>query len=155
MKWNEGKMNKIAGLLYSAVGLFFILVIPSQIKNVGTDWYNSPRLFPYVCSGMLAVFGIWLVIDGIVLDKKVKKEDQDEHKTTKQQFKMVIGAFLIMAVYAALLPVFHYVPCTIGMLAGMMFWCGQRNYVKIGIISVVLPVIVYYSFKYLLYVRLP
>jgi len=87
--------------------------------------------------------------------KKVPEEKQDVYATSKDQFKMAFGVFIIMAAYAALLGVLGYIPCTIAMLVVMMRFCGQKSWPKIIIISVVLTLAVYFGFSKLLYLRMP
>ena len=156
MKMSEAKINRIAGIVITIVGLLFIfLIIPTQIDSVDCDWYNSPKFFPYIVSTLITVLGVTLFINSLLMSKKIPVEKQDVYETSKDQFKMALGVFVIMAAYAALLGVLGYIPCTIAMLIGMMRFCGQKSWPKIIIISVVLTLAVYFGFSKLLYLRMP
>lgn len=156
MKMSEAKANKIAGIVITIVGLLLIfLIIPTQIDMVDCDWYNSPRFFPYMVSGLITILGISLFLSSLSMAKKVPEEKQEVYETKKDQFKMALGVFGIMAAYTALLGVLGYIPCTLAMLIGMMRFCGQKSWPKIIIIAVVLTLGVYFGFSKLLYLRMP
>lgn len=156
MKMSEAKVNKIAGIAIAVVGIIFILaIIPTQVDQVNCDWYNSPRLFPYVVSALITLLGICLFINGLAMGKKVPEEKQETYETKKDHLKMALGVFGIMVAYAALLGVLGYIPCTLAMLIAMMRFCGQKSWIKTIAVAVVLTLAVYFGFSKLLYLRMP
>ncbi|MEG1578314.1 MAG: tripartite tricarboxylate transporter TctB family protein [Oscillospiraceae bacterium] len=150
----ESKAEKLLGIISVVFGLLLAFaIIPWQIDIVETAaWYNQPRFFPYVISGMFAVLGALLFMSGI---KKKDKPNQETYTLDLTGGKMVLITLGIVGVYVLALAFLPYIPCTIVGLGILMWIFGQRNLKVVIPVSIVLPIIIYLSFTYLLKLRLP
>lgn len=157
MTLKESKAEQILGIVSAAFGLLLaFLIIPTQINVVGkAQWYNQPRFFPYVISGIFVLMGVLLFLSGIKKGKKVADQDQETYEFSLRGTKMVLITLGLIILYVACLSFLPYIPCTIVALAVLMWFFGQRDLKKVIPVAIVLPLIIYYSFTYLLKLRLP
>ena len=135
--------------------LLAFLIIPTQIKYVDTDWYNSPRFFPYVVAGLFVVLGVTLFFSGRKKSATMRDEAQEVYAFPWEKIKMLLITLVILAAYVFAMEFLPYIPCTIVALAVMMIVYKQRNWLTIGIVSVAVPLVIYFSFTYLLKLRMP
>jgi len=153
----ESQTEKLWGAISVVFGILLcVWIIPSQIKSVPqSPWYNSPRFFPYLLAGLLIVCGICLFAIGL---KKANSSDDPVCCTFHlAEIKIVSITLLALVVYTlamSYLP-FHYVLLSALMMASLMFLCGQRNWKLLAVVSILLPVVIYVSFKYGLNIRFP
>lgn len=157
MTLHENAAEKLLGVLATAFGiLLIVLIIPTQINIVGkAPWYNQPRFFPYVVSGIFILMGVLLFLSGVKKSKRPTTEGEETYEFSAQGTKMVLLTLGIIIFYVAGLSFLPYIPCTIVALGVLMWFFGQRN-LKIGaLVAIALPVIIYLSFTYLLKLRLP
>lgn len=153
MSIQESKAEKILGIFFCILGVLLILVIiPWQIKAVDTDWFNTPRFFPYLISGLMVLLGVLLLISGI---KKKDMEGQETYSVTKNGLFSVVITLLMICIYVGALHFIPYLPCTIVALAVLMWFFGQRDLRKLIPIAVILPIIIYFGFTELLKLKLP
>lgn len=153
MSIRESKAEQILGIFFAALGILLILfIIPTQIAAVKTDWYNAPRFFPYVISGLMVLLGVLLCVEGF---RKKKAEDQETYEFTKNGVFSVIVTLLLIGIYVGALHFLPYLPCTIVALAALMWFFGQRDLKKLIPIAVLLPIVIYFGFTELLKLRLP
>ncbi len=156
MNARESKVNFISGMCIAAFGLAVIFwLIPTQIREVEAPWFNSPRLFPYAIGILLTGLGLWLGLQGLWQMKKIPADQQTYYKTTGHQFMMVGVTLGTMILYCVALKFIGYIPSTIVLLAWLMFFSGQRNWIKIAIVAIVLPLVIYFAFSKLLLLRMP
>ena len=153
----ESQVDMLWGVISFIISIVLAaFLIPSQVKAVKqSPWYNSPRLFPYVLAGVLALCGISLFIQG--LHKAKRANDPECAKFNLAEVKMVGITLLAMIAYTLLLsyvPI-HYIILTTILMAFLMYVYGQRKLVLLILISVLLPLVIYFSFKYGLQVRFP
>ena len=131
------------------------LIIPTQIKDVDVEWYNSPRLFPWIISGLFVVLGAALFFSGRKKARTMPDSEQEVYSLPWEKAKMVLLFLLIIVLYVISMEFLPYIPCTIVALAVMMLVAGQRSWIKLGAVSIILPIVIYYSFTMLLKLRLP
>lgn len=153
MSIRESKAEKGLGIFFFVLGVLLItLIIPWQIAKVQTDWYNSPRFFPYAVSGLMVVLGALLFVSGV---RKKKLEDQEIYSFTKKGVLSVVVTLGVIAIYVVLLSFLPYIPCTIAALGAMMWFFGLRDLRKLIPIAVLLPLLIYFGFTELLKLKLP
>ena len=153
MSIQESKAGKMLGIFFAVLGILLIVaIIPWQIASVQTEWYNAPRFFPYVISGLMVLLGVLLFISGV---KKKNMEDQETYSSSKNGLMSVVVTLLLICIYVGALHFIPYLPCTIVALGALMWFFGQRDLRKLIPIAVILPVIVYFGFTELLKLRLP
>lgn len=157
MTLKESKVERLLGITSTAFGLILaFLIIPSQINIVSkAPWYNQPRFFPYVISGIFILMGVLLFFAGIKHGKTVSDEAQETYAFSAKGTKMVLITLGFITVYVASLSFFPYIPCTIVALGILMWFFGQRNLKTVIPVAIILPILIYLSFTYLLKLRLP
>ena len=126
-------------------------------RNV-TEWKTSPFLFPT----LISVFGLLLVIP---LLSEARDDSQayisEAAKTggggpspashAKSVLVFIAGAVL----YDLLLPAAHFLPATFLFLAGLLWFLGARNILRLILTAACADAAVYVLFGVLLHVRLP
>ncbi len=157
MVLKESQVDKLWGVISVVLGiLLYVLIIPSQIKAVPqSPWYNSPRFFPYLLAGILIVCGICLFLMG--MGKEKKGNDPECCSFHLAELKIVLFTLLAIVAYTlamSYLPL-HYILVSALVMAFLMYLCGQRNWKLIVLVSILLPVIIFFSFKYGLHIRFP
>lgn len=153
MSIQESKAEKMLGIFFVVLGVLLIAVIlPWQISKVDTDWYNRPRFFPYVISGLMVLLGGLLFWSGV---RKKDMEGQETYSINRDGLLSVIITLLLICVYVGALNFIPYLPCTMVALAALMWFFGQRDFRKLIPIAVILPTLVYFGFTELLKLRLP
>ena len=126
-------------------------------RNV-TEWKTSPFLFP----ALISVFGLLLVIPLLSEARDGSQTHISEAAKTggggpspashaKSVLVFIAGAVL----YDLLLPAVHFLPATFLFLTGLLWFLGERNYLKLFLAAACADAAVYVLFGVLLHVRLP
>ncbi len=132
--------------------LLLFVIIPAQIKHI-PNASPSPRFFPQVIAGVLFVMGICLFVSGLKTNKK--SADEVVFSLSVKEARLVgltLGVFVLYTVALHFIP---YIPATIVAMGILVTAYGQKSKRKIVVSSVLLPLIIYFSFTYLLKLRLP
>lgn len=152
MTLDESKAERIVGLVFTCIGiLLFLVVIPWQIKDVGAD-FPTPRTFPNFIALATAGLGVVLFLTG---RKKKGKPDLKHYSLSKKEARLVGITVGLMLLYIFSLYYIPYIPATIVILGLMVWFYGQKSWMKIVGTAVCVPVVIYFSFNYLLQLRLP
>lgn len=152
MSLKESKGNQIIGTVFFVLGLlFFFVIVPSQTTAV-ENAIITPSFFPRTFSLLMAILGALLFIEGW---RGKDKPNQKVYSVSKQGLKLVIITFAILIAYVLLLYRLPYIAVTIPVLAVLIYIYGQRNWIKLIGVSVGLPIVIYFSFTYLLRLMLP
>ncbi len=155
MVLNESKADKILGVFFTVLGLvLLVFIIPWQIAYV-EGGYPQPRFFPNIIAGLMVVLGICLFVTGLRKDKNTKLEDQETYTFVPRETRLVLLTLLIVVIYVAALNFISYIPATMIFLAVMMLLYGQRKPLRIILVAVILPIIIYLGFTYGLQLRMP
>ena len=154
MKLNESKAEQILGVVFAIVGVICaVVIIPWQIKAVEYDIiFNSPRFFPTLISVLFVVLGIVMFLSG---RKKRNAKDQETYSLEKQEAKLVLLTLGTMVVYTILLYFLPYIPVTMVTLGFLIWAYGQKDWKKIVITAILLPILIYVGFTYGLQLRMP
>jgi len=140
------------GLLIAALGAVIIVLIPSQVRVfAGLETALSPAFLP-------TLIGIGLLIVGfliIVVSLFSKTQTTKEIKINAKDLKKIIIAALILFLYAFLFPIIGFLVTSIVFIGILSFLCGQRNYVKLLVLMVLIPAIVWMMFELLFSIPLP
>ena len=152
MYLKESKAWQIAGIFFFVLGLAMVFfIIPWQIKEVANADV-SPRFFPTIVCGLMAFLGALLFFFGF---RRRNEENQKILGVSKKGLKYIAVTFGVLIVYTFSLKFLPYIASTIIALIGLMFFYGQRNWIKLIGVGVGLPLIIYFSFTYLLMLKLP
>lgn len=153
MSLTERKANQILGIFFTVFALLLLFVIiPAQIKHI-PNASPSPRFFPQIIAILLLVLGVFLLVSG--LRRSTKAADEVVFSLSLKEAKLVgltLGVFVLYTVALYFIP---YIPATIAAMGILVTAYGQKSKRKIIISSVLLPLIIYFSFTNLLMLRLP
>lgn len=129
MSIQESKAEKMLGIFFVVLGILLVVaIIPWQIAAVETEWYNAPRFFPYVISGLMILLGVLLSWSGA---KKKNMEGQETYSISKNGLMSVVVTLLLICIYVGALHFIPYLPCTIVALGALMWFFGQRDLRKL------------------------
>lgn len=134
---------------------FLFLVIPSEVErppvlfgqeSAGLD----PAFFPNLVASGFLVVGLWY------LWSSVKLNDVNGFRGLTQRNYLNIGVTAVaFVVYAAILQPVGFIASSAVIVAGLSLFYGARHWPSILLVSVGVPVVIYFAFRRLLSVGLP
>ena len=166
------KLNRIAALICLIVGLIYYILIyfqasPREVPGAKGFGRLTGRFFPQLGGGIFILSAAFLLLKSFFNEKFIKKtDDSDMLKSMLDRNEAVIGMsrseFIASAsitvvglVYAGLLPFIGYLMATIFAVLVLSRAMGNRNWLYLFILSVIIPSIINYVFISVLYVPLP
>lgn len=152
MYLKESKAWMVSGIAFFVVGLLMVFVIiPWQIADVANADVSA-RFFPRIVCSAMAVLGALLFYHGY---RRKDEENQKILGVSKAGLKYIAVTFGILILYVLSLYWVPYIVSTAVALVVLMLFYGQRNWIKLIGVGIGLPVIIYFSFTYLLMLKLP
>jgi hypothetical protein len=147
--------NTVSAIIFIAMGIFLYVVIPSQIDKpliqLSAGQFNlSPELFPRIMAICMVVLGGWFFIKSFSIHQINELKNLD-----KEAIANVAATLVMMAVYVPLMVNLGFVIGSAIMIFLMSTYFGNRNYVVGILISIVLPMFLYMTFRRVLLVELP
>jgi hypothetical protein len=128
--------------------ILYFIIIPSQIAVTRQQMGVTPRFFPELLAGLLFLFALGLAMSGWRMrDKKNQKEIVFEAK----EVKLVLLTLAVISLQTIGFNLIGYLIPAILAIAVCMYMYGQRNWVKIVLISVLVPVGIKYLFSLQMY----
>ena len=166
------KLNRIAALVCLIVGLIYYILIyyqasPREIPGARGFGRLTGRFFPELGGGIFILSAAFLLLKSFFNEKFIKKtDDADMLKSMLDRNEAVIGlskpefiaSALIMVlglIYVGLMPLLGYLVGTIIAVFSLSRSMGNRNWIYLFILAVIVPSIINYVFISLLYVPLP
>ncbi|MDY4067098.1 tripartite tricarboxylate transporter TctB family protein [Bullifex sp.] len=143
-KLNPVVIEGIALLAFSVIGVIYSIVSHFGFK---VEWKLSPYLFPLFISLMLFVLSISLLLSGL--------KGMDEKKSEKGDKKTFLLFLAECAIYLVVLRYLGFLISTMILLGAIVRLLGEKNWVKVILISVVTSLIIYFLFGVYLGVMLP
>ena len=132
--------------------LLYFVIIPREIIFAQVHMGVSPRYFPNLLAGLLFIFAIALGVDGYRMRHKKK---QKIFTFTLRETRMVAVTLLIIALQILAFDLIGYLIPAMAAIAACMYVFGNRKYLMIALVSVLLPIAIKLSFEKLLQVSLP
>ena len=166
VSWLKSKgstREKVAGLVVLAFFVLVFFAIPHQVPpspNETDPLARSPRFFPYLVTIMAMVLSVGVLIRGFF----GSSADTSGHLEGRQgvlglaQVRRVAPVILIALIYLLLFNLLGYIIAIILCFAAFLWYYGLsfRKQWKVAIpLVILLPLLLYYVFKSLLYVPLP
>jgi len=153
MQISESKAQMVGGTILAlfAVALYFI-IIPAEIIFAQVRMGVSPRYFPNLLAGLLFIFAVALAVDGYRMrdHKKMKS-----YSVTAKDLRIVLFTLGVIALQIIGFDLIGYLVPAMLAIAVCMYMYGQRNYLLIVLVSVLLPLGIKYFFEQMLQVALP
>ncbi len=151
--------NLIASLIFIALGIWGI----AQMLNLQTvkDTYAQPNVFPIAMIVGMLIFSVILLIQSILKLSKMDVKDPNVDKAESINVikdKGVQGALIVIALCIAFVLLFRplgYVldAAIIGFI--IMALIGKRHWVVMGLVSVLVPLAMWFIFFKILSVNIP
>ncbi len=137
--------------LLFALLLRFVL-IPWQIADEIPQSGTSARYIPTAIAYLLMVFGLALGYNGF---RMRNAENQRAYVFNLPNMRLVLYSLLIVSANIIAFDLFGYIIPAVCTLAVLMLLYGNRNYLKIAIISLCLPFVIDKFFRMALQMYLP
>ncbi|MBZ4653560.1 MAG: tripartite tricarboxylate transporter TctB family protein [Peptococcaceae bacterium] len=135
----------IAMLIFAIVALARTSVFPAEAAH-----------FPRLILGLLIVFTLWTLYEGIKKTKAINADGTGADKVIKlPQLTLPMATFLIVVVYTALIGILGFFTATTLFILGFMYFYQVRKVQTILLTLVGTNVFIYLLFVYQLNVPLP
>ena len=150
----KGSISSVVTLL---AGLFFLVCIPSQIADFGTDGLSgvSARTMPYLIASAIVMFSAFSILASVWEHWNAAPVEDVETAPASTRYGAVFLAFLAMALWIVVLPIIGFNLSTALLIAVIMIIIGKCVWWQIVILSFVLSVPVNYLLAIVLKVYLP
>lgn len=147
--------NTVAAIFFIAFAIALFLLIPSQIDKplivLGASQSDlSPELFPQMVSASFLILGLWLLAKSFFLHQRNELCDLDREAITNVGVTLVI-----MAAYVHLMVNLGFVIGSAAMVAVLSTYYGNRNYVLTAVVSIGVPMAIFFLFRRVLLTELP
>ena len=166
------KLNRIAAFICLSVGLIYFILIyfqasPREVPGARGFGRLTGRFFPQLGGGTFLLTAAFLLVKSFLNEKFIKKTDNtDMLNSMLSNNEAVIGMskveFITSAlitvfglIYVGLLPFLGYLVATVIAVFVLSRVMGNRNWLYLFILAVIVPSAIYYVFISLLYVPLP
>jgi putative tricarboxylic transport membrane protein len=158
---NEGEtarrfnFNTVFGVVFFILSIVLFLITPGQIEKplivlAAKKHELQPMLFPQLIAAAFCVLGVWLFFRSFSI-----REDNQLRQLDREAITNVLVTVLAMAVYGPLMMQIGFVVASSLVIAFMSTFFGNRNYILTAIISVAVPVTIFFIFTKLLATYLP
>lgn len=146
--------NTVAAIVSVAFAILLYVLIPTQIDKplivMPGSQSLSPELFPKLVAGCFLVLGIWLFFKSFSLNQRNELRDLDGEALVN------VGVTLaVMAGYVFLMVNIGFVVGSALMIAALSTYYGNRNYLLTALISIIIPMAMFFVFRRVLLTELP
>ena len=142
----------ISGSLLTLFGLAMIfIVVPMQIDS-GGDYGLDPKLFPVMVLWLIVSMAVLLVASRVPLpaDPPDAAPVLDRHN-----WMFAVGAALFLLLGFIAIDTVGFMPAAAVMIAVLMYLMGDRHWIRLIVVSVAAPAIIYWLLRHLFSVQLP
>lgn len=151
----------LSSFLVLLSGIIYWVIIPWQISvppQVRSP-YLSPAFAPKVFVIFLALTGIMLKIATLIRwagQRSGKTEPELQPGADAEKGRaLVFGTWVVCCIYAFAVKWFGIIPPSILMIGGLMLYFGHKNRLRVVLLAVVVPTVVYLFFARLANVPFP
>ena len=155
MRMANINFNTVAAAAFVALSVILFLIIPHQIDKpliaLGQDENSlEATLFPrFVAAGFL-VLGVWFFVRSFSLAEQNQLTALDRSAVTN-----VVVTLVAMAIYGPTMMAIGFVAASTILIAFLATFYGNRNYALTAVVSVAVPVAIFFTFTKLLATSLP
>lgn len=166
MKKNSNyRLDIIPGIVIALFALAYLLMVPGIQTFTGLGSTPLTNHFvPYLWGGFLLFLGLYVAVRGVLKRSafikaggKITPFDLNKAIDGKRE---VIGSFVVLTIYVALMDAVGFVPMTIAYLFFQILVLTPKHewkkaYIPALITGIICAVVLYYIFRYRLNVLLP
>ena len=143
------------GIFFVALSAVLAFIIPGQIEKplivlAENEGDLKPTLFPYLVAGGFFILGIWLVFKSFSLTEPNRLRELD-----RKAVASVAVTLAAMAAYGPLMMTAGFVVSSAIVVAFLSTFFGNRNVPLTVLVSIGVPVAIFYVFTHLLVTYLP
>lgn len=147
--------NTVAAVLFIVLALVLLAIIPHQIDKpliVLSDAGStlSPELFPRIVAVAFLLLGVWYLLRSRSLDERNGFRDLDREAVSN-----VLITLVAMSAYVGLMVHLGFVVASAILIASLSTFFGNRNYYLTALVSILVPVAIFFLFTRLLLTSLP
>jgi hypothetical protein len=147
--------NTVFGFLFVVLSIVLFLIIPDQIEEPlivfsASEHDLEPALFPQLVAAGFGGLGLWLFFRSFSIREDNKLRDLDREAITN-----VTVTLLAMFAYGPMMMQIGFVVSSALVIAFLSTFFGNRDFVLTGIVSVAIPVTIFFVFTKFLATYLP
>ncbi len=147
--------NTVAAGFFITFAITLLLLIPTHIDKPlivlpGSQSDLSAELFPQMVASSFLILGVWLFAKSFSIDQRNELRDLNREAITN-----VVVTLVIMAAYVPLMVNLGFVLGSAAMVAVMSTYFGNRNYVLAAVVSIGIPMLIFFLFRRVLLTELP
>lgn len=147
--------NTAAAVFFIGFAILLYLLIPHYIDKplivlAGSQSHLSAELFPQLVSASFLILGLWLFVKSFSIDQRNELRDLDREAITN-----VTITLIIMGAYVPLMVDLGFVVGSAAMVAVLSTYFGNRNYYLTAVISIFVPMAIFFVFRRVLLTELP
>jgi putative tricarboxylic transport membrane protein len=154
---SQGRLNfnTVTSVIVVALSIVMFLVIPSQIEKPlivldQDSWNLKATVFPQVVAAGLLGLGIWYFFKSFSLTEMNRLRELDRSAIAN------VGTTLaVMLAYGPLMIGIGFVVSSALVIAFLATFYGNRNYALTAVVSLAVPVAIFFTFTKLLATSLP
>lgn len=152
-------VNFVGAIVFMVIGIWAWIQTGNfeEVKNT----YVQPSTFPRIMIVGLMVFSIVLLVQSVFRLLAMKDENMQEEKAESINFikdKGVLGGVIVILLciaFVALLKPLGYVICSTLISLVIMYLIGKRNWLQMILVSVLVPLCMWFIFFKVLTVNIP
>lgn len=149
------KQNLWSGVAMATIGLLFVFVLipygvvePKKVKYAAL----SPSYYPRFVAIALVLLGVAVTVRSVIMKQAVVQSDDVAHP---HAFRRILIMFAILAVYAVSIPWLGFIVASTLVLLSTFYLAGERRWLLIIGLAVVLPLALYFFFLKVASVPIP
>ena len=146
-----GLGTMMLGLLGLTVLIPNWIVVPQSIDTLAL----SPAFWPRIVMGMLMVTGLAVTAQALLAMRKPTQTAERDNTRSITHWGKLLCAIALMFTYYHLIGWLGILLSSILVLIGLMLLGNERRYWLVGLVSVLLPTLLYYFFRDIANVVLP
>ena len=155
MRWANVNFNTVAAAAFVVLSVVLFVIIPHQIDEpliaLGQDENSlEASLFPGIVAAGFLILGMWFFVKSFSLG-----EANNLRSLERSAVINVVVTLAAMAVYGPAMMVLGVVVASAIIIAFLSTFYGNRNYALTAVVSVAVPVAIFFAFTKLLATSLP
>ncbi len=143
------------GFGFIAFSIILFAIIPTQIDKPlivlpGSENELQPTLFPQLIAAGFGLLGIWLSFRSFSI-----RETNEVRLLARSAVTNVCITLAVMALYGPVMMMIGFVVSSALVISILSTFFGNRNYALTAVVSIGVPVAIYYTFTKILVTYLP
>ena len=152
MKMNTA--NILLSVVFIVFGIIILVLTPLQVTAVSSSFNGMvPQSFPKFVGWFTIAAGICQFVDSSIRIIQ-KREDETMEKRDKKKEGKVLIIFVLLIVYTIFIDIIGFAFASIAFVCAFLAILNVKNWVHYTI-AVGAAIIIFYCFRYLLFIHLP